>query len=181
METPRKRPTQVTMDLQGYKQDWLDWCKSQGLAPSDAFRRIVARLISRKGGVGAAEVEPYQPERPIRRKEVALTLSELARVEDIARAEGFSVSKWLAALVRARLTSHAQFGQHELELLARSNLQLLKIGRNLNQVAKALNTSPDDRQVYQVELIEELEATIKEHTKIVSDAMTANIERWKLK
>lgn len=182
METPRKRPTQVTMDLQGYKQPWLDWCKAQGLAPSDAFRQIVSKLVARGAASSpTAEVVPSEPERPTRRKEIALTPSELARVEEIAQAEGFSATKWLAGLVRARLTATPQFGQRELELLAGSNLQLLKIGRNLNQVAKALNTSPHERRVYRVELIEELESLIREHTKTVSDVMTANVERWRIK
>ena len=183
MEKGKKRDTRITVDLLGYKQPWIDWCKAQGHEPAHAFRQIVARLTA--GGTAAAstpaEVEPHQPERTTKRKEVALTPSELERVEAIAQAEGYSVSRWLAALVRARLTSTPQFGQHELELLARSNLQLLKIGRNLNQVAKALNTSPHDHRAYRVELIEELEALIKAHTVSVSDAMTANIKRWRIK
>lgn len=128
-----------------------------------------------------AEVEPHEPERPTKRKEIALTASELARVEAIAMAEGFSVSKWLSALVRARLTGSPQFGQQEFEQLDRSNMLLLRIGRNLNQVAKALNTSPHERRVYRVELIEELEAVIEKHTTLVSEAIASNIERWRLK
>lgn len=186
MGEPRRRPTQVTMDLLELKQPWLDWCKALSLAPSDAFRQIVARLVAKQGGAsssiqGAAEIEAGQPERPTARKEVSLTPSELMRVEAIAAAEGFSVTKWIIALIRARLTATPQLGQRELELLARSNLQLLAIGRNLNQVAKALNSTPHDRSVYRVGLIEDLEAAIKSHTKSVSDAMTANVERWRIK
>ena len=180
----RKRPTQITMDLQAYKQPWLEWCKEQGVTPSEGFRRIVARLTAKSESnpnIVPARIETDQPERPTIRKEVALTRSEFVRVEALADAEGFSVTKWIIALIRARLTSSAQFGQHELELLGRSNAYLLAIGRNLNQIAKALNSMPYDRNIYPPGLIEELVAEIKTHTKAVSEAMSANVERWRLK
>ena len=183
MNMNRKRHNQVTMDLQDYKQPWIDWCKSNGLNPSDAFRQIVARLI--KQGV-ATNVVPGQavvgePEKPTIRKEVALTPSEFALVEAIAIVEGFSVTKWIVALIRARLTGSPQLGQNELELMARSNLQLMSIGRNLNQMAKALNTTPNEHSGFRVSLINDLVAAIKAHTKMVSGVMAANSERWKIK
>src|SRR6476620_4622610 len=104
----KKRDTRLTVDLLAYKQPWLDWCKTQGLAPSDAFRQVVACLVSRQAGgasivQGLAEIEQGQPEKPTVRKEVSLTPSELSIVEAIATAEGFSVTKWIVALIRARL------------------------------------------------------------------------------
>ena len=180
------RPTQITIDLLGFKQAWLDWCKLQGVTPSDAFRRIVARLVAAKGKDEVPDQVPAgivigEPEKPTARKEIALTASELARVEALAATEGFSATKWIVALIRARLTGTAQYGQRELELLAKSNLQLLAIGRNLNQVARALNTTPEDRTVYRIALIDALRAHIKTHTKLVSDAMAANVHRWRIK
>lgn len=181
----KKRDSRLTVDLLAYKQPWLDWCQAQNLSPSDAFRKVVARLVSSKAHpieqLDTRQIEKGLPEKPSHRKEISLTESELKLVEALAAKEGFSVSKWIVALVRARLTGTPQFGQTELELLARSNLQLLAIGRNLNQVAKALNTSPHDHSVYRIEMIEVLAADIKAHTKVVSDAMSANLERWRIK
>ena len=178
----KKRDTRITVDLLGFKKPWLDWCKAQGHEPAHAFRQIVARLTGTASARASTpvEVEPHQPERPTRRKVVMLTPSESQLVEALALAEGFSVTRWLSALVRARLTGTGQYGQHELEVLATSNMQLLKIGRNLNQIAKALNTAPHERRVYRIDLIEELDTQIKEQTRLVSDAMTANVERWRL-
>jgi hypothetical protein len=183
---PKGRPTQITMDLLGYKQPWLDWCELQGVTPSEAFRRVVARLVAAKGKDKAAEHVPAgivigEPEKPTARKEIALTASELARVEALAAAEGFSATKWIVALIRARVTGTGQYGQRELELLAQSNLQLLAIGRNLNQVARALNSTPQDRTVYRLALIDGLRTHIKAHTKMVSNAMAANVHRWRIK
>ncbi|MDE2075441.1 MAG: plasmid mobilization relaxosome protein MobC [Burkholderiales bacterium] len=115
------------------------------------------------------------------RKKVGLTRSEADRIEEIAAAEGFSSAKWIVALIRARLTKTAQFGQSELEALTESNLRLHRIGRNLNQIARALNTSLDERHLYRVEMIEALSRVISEHTKHVSHQITANIARWRIK
>jgi len=105
----------------------------------------------------------------------------MARVESLAAAEGFLTTKWIVALIRARLTGTGQYGQRGLELLVESNLQLLAIGRNVNQVARALNSTPQDRTVYRIALIDALRAHIKAHTKLVSNAMAANVHRWRIK
>jgi hypothetical protein len=141
----------------------------------------VARLISKEHDTGPRPVDRNASEKPTVRKEVALTTSEYQRALDLARGEGYVITKWIVALVRARLTGSAQFGQHELEKLGESNLRLLQIGRNLNQIAKTLNAQPWERTAYRVDLIEQLSAAIKEHTKAVSEAMTANADRWRIK
>lgn len=185
MSEAQKRPNQVTMDLGTLKKPWLAWCEAQGLKPTAAFKEIVSRLVARQAAqaspTATPAVVPDSPEKAKHRKWVVLTDSELAHAQAFADREGFSIPKWLHALVRARLTGAPQLGQQELELLAESNLRLLAIGRNLNQVARVLNGNPNDRSFYRVALIEELESVIKAHTKVVSAAMTANVERWRIK
>lgn len=178
----KKRDTRITVDLLEYKQAWLDYCAANGTTPSAAFREIVARLTTRQGAnTGARLLASDKPEKATVRKKIGLTPSEAERIEAIAAEFGFSSTKWIVALIRSKLTGTPQFGQQELELLGRSNLHLLSIGRNLNQLAKALNTSPEERHLYRVELIERLQASIKEHTRKVAAAMLENIERWRIK
>jgi hypothetical protein len=184
VQQPRRRPNQVTVDLQAYKQPWLDWCKANDVTSSVAFRAIVQKLTSKAMTPAVVEARTgviiAEAEKPTIRKEVALTPSESVMVEELAASDGFSAAKWIVGLIRARLTMAAQFGQLELEALDRSNMRLLAIGRNLNQVARALNTAPHDRSAYRVDLIEELGSVISEHTKAVSNAMKANLERWRI-
>lgn len=183
-----KRASRITVDLLGDKQAWLDLCKRSGTTPSDAIRSAVGLILAREARRTSAvteldfrQIEVSQPEKITVRKKIGLTRSEATYIEQIASAEGFSSAKWIVALIRARLTNTAQVGQSELEALAQSNLRLLAIGRNLNQVARALNTSPEERHVYRIEMIEALRREISEHTRHVSIQMTANIERWKIK
>jgi hypothetical protein len=46
------RPNRINIDLQEYKQPWLDYCKAHGITPSAAFRQIVAKLTRRDLPVG---------------------------------------------------------------------------------------------------------------------------------
>jgi hypothetical protein len=82
--------------------------------------------------------------------EVNLTPSELAALKRMAGHEGYVPTKWVVAMIRTKLTGQPQVGQPELETLARSNQQLLALGRNLNQIAKVLNTSPHNRDAFRV-------------------------------
>ena len=82
--------------------------------------------------------------------------------------------------MRSHLTREPQFGDRELEAVIQSTTQLRYISRNLNQVAKGLNASPNERLLYKVDLIEGLEAAIESLTHAVSRLLAANIERWRL-
>lgn len=135
--TSTLRPNRINIDLQNYKQLWLDYCKAHGTTPSAAFRLIVAKLTS-KGVLLPALVEAEGKAKK-RRVGVRLTKAEIAKAGAIAQREGFSPSRWIVALINARLDGTPQLGQRELETLARLNMQMLAIGRNLNQLAKAAN------------------------------------------
>jgi hypothetical protein len=71
-------------------------------------------------------------------------------------------------------------GQPELAALTRSNQQLLALGRNLNQIAKVLNTAPQNRAAFRVEVITELSRVIRTHTDRVSDVLRGTVARWSL-
>lgn len=178
-----KRPNTISADLGPLKQPWLAWCAKQKLQPSEALRQVLAKVLQGElpvSGSGGTEVRERR-EKPRVRVELHLTESEHRTLNALARAEGFRVTKWIVALIRARLIGQPQFGQAELAALARSNQQLLAIGRNLNQIAKALNTSPQDRKSFRVYLITELSRRIQDHTKLVSNVMRSNLERWSIR
>lgn len=177
----KPRPTMIAVDLLGYKEPFLALCRKQGISPSQAFRQIAAKLTATSPAAASTPTVLYEvAERPVRCHKVALTPSEDAKLEEFAKMEGFSSPKWLVALVRARIAAAPQFGQQEIEVLARSNKQLLAIGRNLNQIARTLNANPQGGMQLQPELVAELNAHIRDHTRKVSALVTANIERWRI-
>lgn len=172
------RPNRINIDLQGYKQPWLDYCKGRGVTPSEAFRQIVAKLTATAGSAQPKSDESDAGTKKIR-KEVRLTKGELHRAEVLAKGEGFSLNRWIVALINARLEGAPQLGQQELEGLARSNLQMLAIGRNLNQLARAANQGIAVQRNGRADLIEELRTAVMQHTGKVARVMSANIARWR--
>ncbi|MBU7438727.1 plasmid mobilization relaxosome protein MobC [Paraburkholderia fungorum] len=163
------------------KRRWLAYCKSNNLQPSEAFAQVVRKLTrfeistpsptavpSTINGNSAAKV----------RLEIRLSAFEQVELVKLAEREGFSPSRWIVALIRARLSDLPQLGQSELELLAASNSQLLAIGRNLNQIARALNAKPTEQTDCRPEIIESLSEAIKSHTAAVSAVIQSNVQRW---
>jgi len=170
------RPGRINIDLGSYKQPWLDYCMRHGVKPNDAFRRIVAKLIA-EGVRGANERSDMDGGGKLRR-EIRLTAHEVELASRIAYKEGYSLNRWLTAVILARLGSGQQLGQYELEALGRSNLLLLSIGRNLNQIAKAAGVANKGPRRVPDERIAQLRQQINDHVNAVALLLARNIERW---
>jgi hypothetical protein len=183
MKQTAKRTTTVTVDLGELKAPWQAWCQDQGITPSHALRNALRQAMDGRATRAPAprlRVTP-KPERANARMEVNLTPSELAALKKMASHEGYVPTKWVVAMIRTKLTGQPHVGQPELEGLARSNQQLLALGRNLNQIAKVLNASPQHQAAFRVEVITELSRVIQAHTKKVSDVLRGAVERWQLR
>lgn len=172
------RPNRINIDLQGYKQQWLDYCKAQNVTPSEAFRQIVAKLTAKSTPLKAADQGDEADPGKVRR-EIRLTTYELARAEAMAQREGFSLTRWIVALINARLHGTPQLGQQELQVLAQSNLQLLAIGRNLNQLARIANSRTLSAGPVGKGEFERLSKSVAQHTKQVAAVLSANVRRWR--
>ncbi|MGH8073126.1 MAG: hypothetical protein ACREO4_03505 [Lysobacter sp.] len=105
-----------------------------------------------------------------------MTRSELKAVRAIARDAGASPNQWVANLVRAYILHKPQLCMHELSVIAESNARLLAIGRNLNQVARALNRG--ETAAPQSAEPSKLAEQITAHVKAVSGVIRSNLERW---
>ena len=176
-----KRTTTVTVDLGDLKAPWQAWCQEHGITPSHGLRNALRQAMDGK----ATQTPPRfrvsrRRERATARLEVNLTESELAALKTWAGHEGNLPTKWVVAMIRTKLTGQPHVGQPELERLTRSNQQLLALGRNLNQIAKVLNASPQNRAAFRVEVITELSRVIRSHTDKVSDVLRGTVERWQL-
>ncbi len=177
-----RRTTTITVDLGDLKAPWQAWCQDHGVTPSHALRNAVRQAMDRK----ATQAPPprlrvsRRRERATARMKLNVTPSELAALRTCARLEGYQPTAWVVAMIRTKLTGEPHVGQSELETLARSNQQLLALGRNLNQIAKVLNTAPQNRTAFRAEVITELSRVIQAHTKKVSDVLRGTVERWHL-
>jgi hypothetical protein len=175
-----KRTTTITVDLGELKVPWQAWCQDHGITPSHALRNALRQAMDRRATRAPTPRLRITPkrERATARIELNLTTSEFAALKRMAGHEGYVPTKWVVAMVRTKLTGQPQVGQSELETLARSNQQLLALGRNLNQIAKVLNTAPQNRTAFRIEVITELSRVVQTHAKKVSDVLRGTVERW---
>lgn len=164
------------------KARWSDFCIQQKSTPSAGVRQVICRLLDGRPAVAAvaAASKNESPDTNRRRLEVRLTESEHCHIQAQADQQRMSANQWVINLIRANLAAEPQFGMDELRVLGESNSRLLAIGRNLNQIARQINAGHIEHDRLKVEHIEKLSRHIVAHTGQVSDAMRANIDRWRL-
>lgn len=170
----------LNLYLGALKKPWSDYCEALGKKPGAALKEAIEQQLEK------AAKNPTPPplrqtgeapdDEPKVRFEILMTNSEKTAVQERANLERCSQRRWVIDAIRAGLTHEPQFGMKEIEALGESNYQLLAIGRNLNQVAKAMNEGRRDSVT--IESIERLRGIIDAHTEKVSTAIRASVERW---
>ena len=167
----------------GFKESFGDYAKSCRQSSPVALRAIVEQIVV-SAKIEPAEVEvPRTPERRSERVATRFSIDEMTELKRHARDFG-SVQAWLVALARAHIVPGApQFTDAALQALYESNRELAAIGRNVNQIAHALNL--DLQQSGQLRssanLVDEL-ATLKgridAHTQRVLEVFVESTSRW---
>lgn len=87
-----------------------------------------------------------------------------------------SINAFIRLILQQYIISQPILSTAELTALYQSNYQLLRIGRNINQIARHLNTM--ESVEFSIKHIESLQKTIDEHTQKISAMMTANKKRF---
>ena len=80
------------------------------------------------------------------------------------------------SILRHYIDQHPTLSDKEAEALYQSNYQLLRIGRNLNQIARQLNVGESISLT--AHEIRQLRKIIEQHTDKVSDVLQANKQRY---
>jgi hypothetical protein len=196
----RRRPNTVAVDLQDLKPKWLAWCGSVRVTPSEALRAIVKRLEN-GSWPGSAQKGPVEAVSTARRSKavsvrprVPLSQEEAESAKILADAEGVSVQWWIAGVVRARVADQSPIGRPALKALGDATLQLQAIGRNVNQIARALNAMADHlakgrmreyaqeaenaRGLPRQEMLEEIIRLIDAERAAIRDVLDENEQRW---
>lgn len=178
MEKPsRSMNIHLGADLKARWEDFcLALCKSPGAAIKEAIEEQLAQAAANPDPKIYQQVAEASTCEAKQRFEILLTASEKAALKDRAHLERCSMRRWIIDAIRVGLTHEPQFGMNEIEVLGESNYQLLAVGRNLNQIARHLNSGAYEPVT--VERIEALSRLIEKHTEIVSQAIRASLERW---
>jgi hypothetical protein len=156
--------------------------RNQGVAA--AFKAVAEHVVRSAGIENGVLKPPEAPDVLSSRLTISLSKREMDRAEQMAADFGSSVREWVVALVRSRVAPEApQFSSAELTALYASNRELWAIGRNMNQIAHAMNL--DIQQAGRLQgarlSLEELracKAAIDAHTDRVLALCAASLARW---
>lgn len=141
---------------------------------------VLRRLIA-----AAAGDAPKPSPRPRRRRQgerlmVRLDGREAAFVAAEAQAMGLPRSTWVAALIRRRCGGQPTFSRADDLALDGLRREVRRIGVNVNQIARALNTAVMEGRVLQAELgsLDELRLELRAHLRAVAEAFEGNLSYW---
>jgi len=111
---------------------------------------------------------------------VRLSAQEFAALDVEAAAMGLSRARWLAALARRRLLGKPTFARADALTLMTIQAELRRVGVNVNQIARALNTAVMEGRVLDSELAwtRSLRAEIRDHIAGLREAFTGNLAYW---
>jgi hypothetical protein len=116
------------------------------------------------------------------RVSVRFTDVEIAVIEVRAAQRSTDRAGWIKALVRRHLSLKSRVDDGLLAELAPIRMQLLRIGRNLNQAMKAANASmleSGDKQIEpELQRIADMRMEISEQVTAVGEAMRGDASYW---
>ena len=111
---------------------------------------------------------------------IRLTPEDGLGLDREAQAMGLTRSAWAAALVRHRLTGRPTFRRSDELALIGIQAEVRRIGVNVNQIARALNTAVLEGRVLDLELayLDDLRTELRVHLSTLREAFAGNAAYW---
>ncbi len=164
----------VTSDTKGHFAA-LAW--RQGLTESALLKRLVDSALDAAGEAYDDEMGPVRPVATGTRISVRLYAEDLLLLRERATARSIPTGTYISMLVRSHLRSLTPLPSDELAALKRSIAEVGAIGRNLNQIARALNRGEHPHGPSSGDLMALLRALtgLRDHTKAL---ISANLTSW---
>ncbi len=148
---------------------------------SAVMRQMIEQMLEEN--IGRPLIEPSEGA-SCNRVSMRFTDAEIAVIEYRASQRSTSRSGWIKALVRRHLSLKSRVDDGLLNELAPIRMQLLRIGRNLNQAMKAANLrmmEDGDRQIgNDMRRIADMRMEISEQIAAVGDAMHGDVGYWEV-
>lgn len=111
---------------------------------------------------------------------VRLSAADAAGLASAAVETGVTRNAWAAAVLRRRLTDQPTFVGDDAIAVIAIQAELRRVGVNINQIARALNTAVLEGRVLDLELtyLDELRAEIRAHMSGLRQAIAGNLAYW---
>ena len=136
---------------------------------------LVAQLDTQNNGMRTS-IDDLDAEAGKYRLGIRLIPADYHYLRNAAQLQSMSANAFVVSILRHYIDGHPTLSDKEAEALYQSNYQLLRIGRNLNQIARQLNAGESARLT--TEEIRQLRIIIEKHTDVVGDLLLANKRRF---
>jgi hypothetical protein len=161
------------------KERFATVARQHGVSESALLKRLVDAALMTALVANPPAVEPVAPVAASGKLSVRLRSDDLLLLRERATARDMPTSTYVSLLIRSHLRSLAPLPTVELAALKRSVAELGAIGRNLNQIARAINQGgqPTDWGPSRADLQALLRALtgLRDHTK---GLINANLASW---
>lgn len=164
----------VSDDLAGRFDAWASTRGGRSAALRQLMDQASARMIQPEQGVCRPDARPVK-------LTVRLSGADGRGLEREARAMGLSRNGWAAALIRHRLTARLTFARADDVALIAVQGEVRRIGVNVNQIARAINTAVlVEGRVLDLELayLSDLQTELRVHMSALREASEGNAAYW---
>lgn len=173
-------PVLITKVDEDLKKLFQKHCRKDGLSEAELLRSIVIDAIIKKPLVESAQPD-LKPD-PDRTEPERITVRMPGFLMDAAkekgREKGMAPSRWIAALVQSNLARQPVMADQELLALKANIRELTAIGRNINQMARALNESRSNMDKVKLDTLALLDDTLKTNVSLIRDLVRASQQVW---
>lgn len=160
------------------KQEWEVLVRRTGKSGSEILHTMMQRVLSNESP--KHELAQTPPPKPISRTRLHIRLraDEDKALCEWAAHHGMNRQAYVLALLRANTQGLPTATQEELDTLRDSNRQLAAIGRNLNQIAHAVNIDFRHRTKLTSQTLAELQAEVQTTYLAVTQLTRRTLGRW---
>jgi hypothetical protein len=152
------------------------WAADHG-GRSPALRQVIGQACA---GQPAATASARRLGARPAKLTVRLTAEDARGLATAATEIGLTPNAWAAAVVRRRLHGRPTFTRPDMVSLLAIQTELRRVGVNVNQIARALNTAVLEGRVLDLELryLDDLCAEIRGHMAALREAFEGNLGYW---
>jgi len=173
---PNKTATLITRIGGREKAQFEKLAKSHNLTPSEFLRRLVLAEIG--GNKKFNAVEPVPQRTATTRLTIRLAEFLMDSVKLRAESKGMATSRWVSALVQSHVSNAPVVTEKEVLMLRVINRELSAIGRNVNQIARHLNSPPNHNAQIDLEALSKLPASIQSTKQNIRTVIKAAWQGW---
>jgi len=167
------------------KSLFLQKAEERNLSESELLRKVVLDFFAQEKNKDDVEdvlkvVEPDAENAENEKMTIRLPRFLVDAAKERAKAKGIATSRWIAALVQSSLMDKPVMADQELTVLRSNIRELNAIGRNINQMARALNESKNNTDKVKLDTLDLLRTYLDRNIAFVRSLVRASQQAWGL-